>query len=185
MLQRANQYIAVEALVGGKREDQKRSYANSSRGPPSGPLRRRMEKAEPAILRLPNTPLTSNRTENFLQIREKGLLKAPNPMKSRPEESGEEEYPDHDDALVIPARMTNARDRQIMVDTGSSIDILYFHTFQKLGMTDGDLIPITSTLIGFTKDAIAFLGVTTLPVTIGEEPRTKTLMVLFMVAKLP
>ncbi|RWW49805.1 hypothetical protein BHE74_00043980 [Ensete ventricosum] len=86
MLQRANQYIAVEALVGGKREDQKRSYANSSQGPPSGPLRRRMEKAEPAIPRLPNTPLTSTRTENFLQIREKGLLKAPNPMKSRPEE---------------------------------------------------------------------------------------------------
>ncbi|RWW59758.1 hypothetical protein BHE74_00033285 [Ensete ventricosum] len=43
---------------------------------------------------------------------------------------------------------------------------------------------MTSTLTGFTGDAIAPLGITTLAVTIGEEPRTKTLMVLFMVVKL-
>ncbi|RRT73617.1 hypothetical protein B296_00002118 [Ensete ventricosum] len=44
---------------------------------------------------------------------------------------------------------------------------------------------MTSTLTRFTGDAIAPLGVTTLPVTIKEEPRTKMLMVSFMVVKLP
>ncbi|RWV82379.1 hypothetical protein BHE74_00046234 [Ensete ventricosum] len=68
MLQRANQYIATEALVAGKREDQKRPHVDSSRGPPPGPSRRRMERTEPTIPRLPNTPLNSIRTEIFLQI---------------------------------------------------------------------------------------------------------------------
>ncbi|RWV84304.1 hypothetical protein GW17_00053992 [Ensete ventricosum] len=44
---------------------------------------------------------------------------------------------------------------------------------------------MTSTFIGYTGDAIAPLGITTLPVSIMEEPRTKTLMVPFMVVKLP
>ncbi|RWW55794.1 hypothetical protein BHE74_00037529 [Ensete ventricosum] len=44
---------------------------------------------------------------------------------------------------------------------------------------------MTSTLTGFTGDAITPLGVTTLPITIGEESGTKMLMVSFMVVKLP
>ncbi|RZR82611.1 hypothetical protein BHM03_00009063 [Ensete ventricosum] len=222
---------------------------------PPGPSRRRMERTEPVISSLPNTPLNSTQTGIFLQIREKGLLKAPNPIKSRPKErdrghyyrfhrnydhdmeecydlknqikdlirwghlsryirksrkhllhskgpvekqidvierdleitfrSGKEEYSDHDDALVISARIANARVRWIMIDIGSSTNILYFDVFQKLGMIDKDLVPMTSTLTRFTGDAIAPLGVTTLPVTIKEEPRTKMLMVSFMVVKLP
>ncbi|RWV96393.1 hypothetical protein GW17_00040900 [Ensete ventricosum] len=96
-----------------------------------------------------------------------------------------EEYPDHDDALVVTVRIANARVKQITIDTGSATDILYFETFQKLGLTDQDLTPPTSTLIGFTGDSIAPLGMMTLPLTIGEEPRTKTLIVVFMVVDLP
>ncbi|RRT56767.1 hypothetical protein B296_00032266 [Ensete ventricosum] len=44
---------------------------------------------------------------------------------------------------------------------------------------------MTLTLIGFTQDATASSGVVTLPMTFGEEPRTKTLMVSFMVVELP
>ncbi|RWW37364.1 hypothetical protein BHE74_00057542 [Ensete ventricosum] len=88
----------------------------------------------------------------------------------------ESEYPDHDDALVITACIANACIRCIMIDTGSSTDILYLDAFHKLGMTNRDLAPMTSTLTGFTGDAITPVGVATL-VTFGDEPRTKTLMV--------
>ncbi|RWW53010.1 hypothetical protein BHE74_00040535 [Ensete ventricosum] len=89
----------------------------------------------------------------------------------------ESEYPDHDDALVVTAHIANARIRRIM--------ILYLDIFYKLGMTNRDLIPMTSILIGFTGDIITPVGVATLPVTFGDEPRTKTFMVPFMVVDLP
>ncbi|RZR96540.1 hypothetical protein BHM03_00025579 [Ensete ventricosum] len=83
----------------------------------------------------------------------------------------ESKYPDHDDALVITARIANTRVRR--------------NAFQKLGMTNRDLILMTSTLTEFTGDAITPEGVATLPMTFGDEPRTKTFMVPFMVVDLP
>ncbi|RWW01212.1 hypothetical protein GW17_00035764 [Ensete ventricosum] len=97
----------------------------------------------------------------------------------------ENEYPDHEDTLVILTRIANACVKRIMIDTGNSTDILYFDAFQKLDMTDRDLTSMTLTLIGFTGDAIAPIGIVTFPVTFGDEPRTKTLMVPFMVVELP
>ncbi|RZR99005.1 hypothetical protein BHM03_00028472 [Ensete ventricosum] len=77
-------------------------------------------------------------------------------------------------------------ERQIdIIVGGSSADILYFDAFQKLGMTNRDLTLMTSTLTGFAGEVIAPIGVATLPVTFSDEPRTKTLMVPFMVVELP
>ncbi|RWW47538.1 hypothetical protein BHE74_00046497 [Ensete ventricosum] len=52
----------------------------------------------------------------------------------------------HDDALVIWACIANVRVKCIMIDTGSSADILYLDTFRKLGITNRDLTPMTSQL---------------------------------------
>ncbi|RWW58581.1 hypothetical protein BHE74_00034536 [Ensete ventricosum] len=99
--------------------------------------------------------------------------------------SGGKEFPCHDDALVISIRMANAYVKRVMIDTGSSTDILYFDAFQKLGLTDKDLVTLTSTLTWFTGDFISPLGATMILVTFGGEPRSKTIMVSFMVVKLP
>ncbi|RWW56296.1 hypothetical protein BHE74_00037008 [Ensete ventricosum] len=60
--------------------------------------------------------------------------------------SREEEYPNYDDALVLLAHIANARVKCIMINTGSSTDILYFDVFQKLGISNKDILPMTSTL---------------------------------------
>ncbi|RRT45610.1 hypothetical protein B296_00031832 [Ensete ventricosum] len=99
--------------------------------------------------------------------------------------SGGEEHSSHDDALVISICMANAYVKRVMIDTGSSTDILYFDAFQRLGLTDRDIAPLTSTLTGFTGDSVSPLGTTTIPVTFGGEPKSKTMMVSFMVVKLP
>ncbi|XP_065023218.1 uncharacterized protein LOC135649049 [Musa acuminata AAA Group] len=93
--------------------------------------------------------------------------------------------PHHDDAIVISARVANAQVRRIMVDTGSSADILYFGAFQKLGLARESLSPMRSALTGFTGDSISPLGAITLPLTLGTPPKSKTVMTTFLVVDLP
>ncbi|XP_065026104.1 uncharacterized protein LOC135650561 [Musa acuminata AAA Group] len=99
--------------------------------------------------------------------------------------TGAAERSDHDDAFVISARVANAQMRRIMVDTGSSADILYFDALQKLGLARKNLSPMCSALTGFTGDSISPLGAITLPLTLGTPPRLKTVMTTFLVVDLP
>ncbi|XP_064978871.1 uncharacterized protein LOC135620123 [Musa acuminata AAA Group] len=92
---------------------------------------------------------------------------------------------EHDDALVISARIANAQVRRIMVDTGSSADILYFDAFQNLGLLGDSMKPILSALTGFPGDSISPLGAITLPLTLGAPPKSKTVMTTFLVIDLP
>ncbi|XP_064955645.1 uncharacterized protein LOC103986523 [Musa acuminata AAA Group] len=98
---------------------------------------------------------------------------------------GAAERPHHDDALVISARVANAQVRRIMVDTGSSADILYFGALQKLGLARENLSPMCSALTGFTGDSISPLGAITLPLTLGTLLKSKTVMTTFLVVDLP
>ena len=91
----------------------------------------------------------------------------------------------HDDALVISIRIANFQVKRVMADTGSSTDVLYLDAFKKLGLTNEDLTHMASALTRFTGDSISLLGTTTLLITIGEEPRAKTTMAIFVVIDLP
>ncbi|RWW56416.1 hypothetical protein BHE74_00036865 [Ensete ventricosum] len=67
MLQRASQYVAVETLVAGKREDHKKSRGDKPQEQPSGTPRRRDRPELPAPRPLP-IPLNSTRTEIRVNI---------------------------------------------------------------------------------------------------------------------
>ncbi|RWW82732.1 hypothetical protein BHE74_00008790 [Ensete ventricosum] len=73
--------------VAGKRDEMKRPRVEQPRGHPPAPPKRREDKSGmlPARPPPPPIPLNSTPTEIVFQIREKGLLKAPNPMKSHSE----------------------------------------------------------------------------------------------------
>ena len=91
---------------------------------------------------------------------------------------------EHDDALVIMARIINNQVKRIMINTGSSTDVLYLDAFQKLGLTRDALEPMCSALTGFTGDSISPLGAITLPLTLGVPPRSKTMIATFLVVDL-
>nr|XP_009395666.1 PREDICTED: uncharacterized protein LOC103980864 [Musa acuminata subsp. malaccensis] len=97
----------------------------------------------------------------------------------------EVEHSHHDNALVISIRIANAWVKTVMIDTGSSANVLYLNTFKKLSLSNEDLTPMNLALAGFTRDSISLLETTVLLVTIGEEPKAKMTMTTFTVVDLP
>ena len=74
---------------------------------------------------------------------------------------------------------------RILVDNGSSIDILYFQVYERMGLKVGDLKPSPNLVYGFTGDSIIPLGVITLPMTLGKYPRQSCIMADFLVIDQP
>ena len=57
---------------------------------------------------------------------------------------------------------------RVLVDNGSSADILYYPTFQQMGIGKERLIPTNVPLIGFGGTRVLPLGAITLSVVIGD-----------------
>ena len=62
--------------------------------------------------------------------------------------------------------MANNNVYKIVVDNGSSVDILYYQAFQRMGLRDSDLRPSPNPIYGFTRDSVVPVGVITLPLTV-------------------
>mgnify|MGYP003703429373 CR=1 FL=1 len=55
----------------------------------------------------------------------------------------------HNDALVVTLHVKNFDIKRIMIDQGSSSEIMYYETFKQLKLEVKDLAPVVSPLIGF------------------------------------
>jgi hypothetical protein len=87
----------------------------------------------------------------------------------------------HDDALVVTLTVANHGIHQILVDNGSSADILYWPAFQQMGIDRDRIKPFGSPLVGFGGEVVYPLGIIPLPVTAGTASRLSTVMVDFLV----
>ena len=59
---------------------------------------------------------------------------------------------------------------QVLVDNGSSVDILYYPAFQQMGIDRARLIPTNASLVGFGGTRVFLLGAATLSMTVGDYP---------------
>ncbi|RZS04995.1 hypothetical protein BHM03_00035418 [Ensete ventricosum] len=84
-----------------------------------------------------------------------------------------------------PSKTPRRRDRPELPAPRPLLIPLNSTQTEKLGLTDKDLLPVIITVTGFTGDSVSPAGTAVLPVTIGEEPRSKTLLVSFIVVALP
>ena len=80
-------------------------------------------------------------------------------------------YHPHDDALVISIRVGNYNVHRMLVDNGSSADILYYPAFQQMGINRARLTPTNAPLVGFGGTRVLPLRAITLPVTVGDYPQ--------------
>ncbi|KAJ3698911.1 hypothetical protein LUZ61_002616 [Rhynchospora tenuis] len=91
----------------------------------------------------------------------------------------------HDDAIVLMLRVNGTRFGRILIDTGSSTDVIYYETLKKLYLQDQPLKPMATPLTGFTGDQLMPMGIIDLPVTFGESPRDVISRVNFVVVNTP
>ena len=60
---------------------------------------------------------------------------------------------------------------QVLVDNGTSVDILYYLAFQQMQINREHLVPTNAPLVGFGGTKVYPLGAVTLPITIGDYPQ--------------
>ena len=91
----------------------------------------------------------------------------------------------HNDPLVIMPVIEGFNTRRILVDNGSSADIIYLSAFQQLKLNPGRLRPFDSPLFSFSGDKVYPKGIVTLTVTVGTHPRQLTRSLDFLVVDCP
>ncbi|XP_074354270.1 uncharacterized protein LOC141693150 [Apium graveolens] len=77
---------------------------------------------------------------------------------------------EHQDALVITAKIDTNTVKKILVDNGSSVDILYHHALARMDTGERKLENTHSPLYGFTGNEVKVVGTIDLPVLFGTMP---------------
>ncbi|KAG7567917.1 Reverse transcriptase domain [Arabidopsis thaliana x Arabidopsis arenosa] len=70
----------------------------------------------------------------------------------------------HDDALVIILDVANFEVSRILIDTGSSVDLIFLGTLEMMGISRADIVGPPSPLVAFTSESAMSLGTIKLPV---------------------
>ena len=91
----------------------------------------------------------------------------------------------HDDPLVITIMIEGFNTRRVLVDNGSSADIIYLSAFQQLKVEPKRLRPFESPLVSFSGDKAYPLGIVTLTVTASSYPCQVTNKHNFLVVDSP
>src|SRR3954468_1209963 len=80
-------------------------------------------------------------------------------------------YP-HSDAIVLTVNLGGIEVRRVLVDNGSSCDILSLAAFTKMGIDSTNLKPCIGGLVSFTGHEAPIIVIISLPLTLGTWPRT-------------
>ncbi|KAL0308760.1 UNVERIFIED_CONTAM: hypothetical protein Sradi_5818300 [Sesamum radiatum] len=91
----------------------------------------------------------------------------------------------NNDALVISITLANFLLKKVLVDTGSSVDIIFYDAYVQLGIDNAQLRKVNTSLIGFSGEIIEPLGKVMLPLSLGSLPKRATKMIKFLVVKAP
>ncbi|GAV57851.1 hypothetical protein CFOL_v3_01387, partial [Cephalotus follicularis] len=91
----------------------------------------------------------------------------------------------HDDPVVVTLLVELFTVKRILIDSGSSADILYKHAFVQLRIPADQLKPVKTPLVGFAGETIHPLGSINLSVVAGTAPRQTQVEMTFLVVDTP
>ena len=87
----------------------------------------------------------------------------------------------HDDPLVIRVIIDNKTIHRVLVDNGSSADIIFESAFDKMGIGREKLEPVNAYLRGFSGERMLPLGSIQLVLTLGDPPCQATTTIRFLI----
>ncbi|KAJ1413041.1 hypothetical protein SESBI_19972 [Sesbania bispinosa] len=93
--------------------------------------------------------------------------------------------PHEDNPMVIDIVMVKYKVQRVLMDQGSSTDILYWSTFQRLQIPQEWLLPFSGSLIGFPGDSVEVRGYVDVMTTFGEREHKKAVRVKYLVINAP
>ncbi|XP_030969633.1 uncharacterized protein LOC115989899 [Quercus lobata] len=172
----------LKHFVGRDRTDEKlKGKIEESSRPPLGEIRiivggnpmGQSSKSKKTYLKVVQNVQLSGRTPRTRSMDE--------PTISFTDEDAERIHHPHDDAIVITLLIADYTTRRVLVDNGSSADILYYPAFQQMRLGRDQLRPVCSPLIGFGGMKVQPVGTITLPVVVGSYPQQITKEVNFLV----
>ena len=91
----------------------------------------------------------------------------------------------HDDPLVIRVIIANKIVHRVLVDNGSSADIIFASAFDKMGIKRENIEPVNTHLRGFFGERVLPLGSIQRVLTLGDPPCQATTVVRFLIVDAP
>ncbi|XP_021822805.1 uncharacterized protein LOC110764199 [Prunus avium] len=93
-------------------------------------------------------------------------------------------YP-HDDPMIIRAEIAKFDVGRILIDTGSSVNVIFADAFKELGIDDSQVNRQLSPLLSFSGDLVQPIGSVSLPISFGTAPRRTMVYDQFLVVDCP
>ena len=87
----------------------------------------------------------------------------------------------HDDPLVIRVIMANKIVHMVLIDNGSSANIIFASAFDKMGIRREKLEPVNTHLLGFSGEKVLPLGSVQLVLTLGDPSFQATTTIKFLI----
>ena len=91
----------------------------------------------------------------------------------------------YDDPLVIRAAVANKIVHKVLIDNGSSTDIIFASAFDKMGIEREKMEPVNAYLLGFFGEKLLPLGSVQLVLTLGDPPCQATTTIKFLIVDAP
>ncbi|KAL0430666.1 UNVERIFIED_CONTAM: hypothetical protein Sradi_0692600 [Sesamum radiatum] len=97
----------------------------------------------------------------------------------------EKDVATNNEAVVIYATIANFCVKKVLVDSGSSADIIFYKAFSQKGINKTELTWVNTPLTSFSGSIVEPVGEVTLPMSLGSYPKWITKMVKFLVVDTP
>ena len=91
----------------------------------------------------------------------------------------------HDDPLVVRAIVANTTIHRVLINNGSSADIIFTSAFDKMGIGREKLEPVNTHLRRFSREKVLSLGSIQLVLTLGKPPCQATTTARFLIVDAP